>query len=658
MKHVNIPLVSVIVPAYNHEKYIQETIVSIINQTYKNIELLIVDDGSTDSTYDKICEMESRCRKRFVRFEFGKQENMGIIDTLNTLIGMSSGGYIYLIASDDIAAPHAIKTELDFLINNNDYAFCIGKNDIIDENSNRCLWNKNRNNIYNTKTAFYFSYTDFKIKKYLSPNILPENFGTYYNLLTYYGHISNGYLIRKSIFEKTGLYNKNAPLEDLWILLQIAKYAKMKFLGDTLFYYRWHTVNTVKTSPVWGYGTKTILYELQTAFPEVDEFKKLSYDVFAKTWQEDHVFRRHLINVFHTIWFNKTENKAKSIFNSEKVLNSNFCHENKEMILFTNIKKQKGNPLVSVLISSYNHEKYIQETIISIINQTYKNIELLIIDDGSKDSTYDKICELESQCRKRFVRFEFGKQENMGIIDTLNTLIGMSSGGYIYLIASDDVAAPHAIETEFDFLVNNPDYALCVGNNDLINTNSGRCFFDEHNKNIYDISIAHCYSFSDSLMKNIPDIDFYTDDFGSYNNLVCYGNHIPNGYLIRKSIFQKIGLYNKEAPLEDYWIMLQIAKHAKMKYLRDTLFFYRWHEKNMINNTPKYYLTYKTLLYELMTKYPEDKKLIRCNRKLEQWKEELEQSGEKSEMTSEEYEVKIGILRKIYINNCKKLVCK
>ena len=61
------PLVSVIIPAYNHEKYIKKAIESIINQTYENIELIIVDDGSDDFTWNKIQEMKPLCEKRFRR---------------------------------------------------------------------------------------------------------------------------------------------------------------------------------------------------------------------------------------------------------------------------------------------------------------------------------------------------------------------------------------------------------------------------------------------------------------------------------------------------------------------------------------------------------------------------------------------------------------
>ena len=275
--------------------------------------------------------------------------------------------------------------------------------------------------------------------------------------------------------------------------------------------------------------------------------------------------------------------------------------------LLTSMKNKKilaGNiqyPLVSVIIPAYNHQKYIQETIFSIIYQTYKNIELLIIDDGSTDITYDKICEMEIQCRKRFVSFDFATQENKGIIDTLNTLINKSRGEYVFLIASDDIAAPHAIETEHSFLDSHPDYAFCVGNNDIIDENTRRCFWDKNKINIYNITEANIFSFSDFFMQSYPDIDFLSDDFGTYYNLVYYGNHIPNGYLIRKNIFEKTGMYIKEAPLEDYWMMMQIAKFSKMKYLNDTLFFYRWHGKNSIINPIMSDFTYKTLLHELLT---------------------------------------------------------
>ncbi len=137
-----------------------------------------------------------------------------------------------------------------------------------------------------------------------------------------------------------------------------------------------------------------------------------------------------------------------------------------------------NNPLVSVVIPAYNHENYIQETIKSIINQTYKNIELVIVDDGSKDSTWQKILDMKEDCEKRFSNVCFETKENEGTCKTLNHLLELAKGDYIYLIASDDVSYPEAIESELEILNNNKDYDLCVGNCEFIDTDSKRYFWD------------------------------------------------------------------------------------------------------------------------------------------------------------------------------------
>ena len=128
------------------------------------------------------------------------------------------------------------------------------------------------------------------------------------------------------------------------------------------------------------------------------------------------------------------------------------------------------NSLVSVLIPAYNHEKYVQEAIKSIINQTYQNIELIIIDDGSKDNSWQKIQEMKVECEKRFVRVVFKTKINEGTTHTLNQLLNEAQGEYVYIIASDDIAKSGAIEKEVDFLNNNLDYALVVGNDEFIDS--------------------------------------------------------------------------------------------------------------------------------------------------------------------------------------------
>ena len=263
----------------------------------------------------------------------------------------------------------------------------------------------------------------------------------------------------------------------------------------------------------------------------------------------------------------------------------------------------KDFPLVSVLIPAYNHENYIQETIESIINQTYPNIELIILDDGSKDKTWEKITELKPKCENRFVKIHFETKQNEGTCITLNKLLKLSSGEFVYIIASDDLTKPQAIEKEVKFLQDNPDYALAVGDNEYVDSMCKQIFRTQKafTSNIKNAKYKTVKEFLSSKLK----IDFLSDDFGSYKTLYKE-NYIPNGYLIRKNIFETIGNFTKNAPLEDFWLMLQISKYKKMKYIDEILFSYRIHDTNTIGNSARMReLTTQTRNYEqkLLEKY-------------------------------------------------------
>lgn len=241
-------------------------------------------------------------------------------------------------------------------------------------------------------------------------------------------------------------------------------------------------------------------------------------------------------------------------------------------------------PLISVLMPAYDHQNYVQDAIKSIINQTYKNIELIVIDDGSKDDTLNKILELKDECEKRFTNFSFETQQNKGTCETLNKLISKAKGDYVYIVASDDLVKPYAIECQAEFLNSNPQYGLVVGDNEIIDSNGKKCYWDEKRNNVYSKNEAKFLTFADYLKNGCS---FFNDkNFGSYESLQI-GNYIPNGYLIRKSILDKVEPFSKEAPLEDYFLMLQLSKYAKFKFLNKVLFSYRWHGANTITNIEK-----------------------------------------------------------------------
>ncbi len=128
----------------------------------------------------------------------------------------------------------------------------------------------------------------------------------------------------------------------------------------------------------------------------------------------------------------------------------------------------KASPLISVIIPCYNAEKYVEQAVRSIMNQTYKNQEILCTDDCSIDSTLSILERLATEdSRIRIIRHT----ENKKLIFTLNELVQESKGDYIARMDADDISLPERLEKQFVFLQNNLDISFCGTNAWHINEN-------------------------------------------------------------------------------------------------------------------------------------------------------------------------------------------
>lgn len=125
------PLVSVIMPTYNAEKYVSEAISSILNQSWQNFELIIVDNASTDATCDEIWRF-SDPRIRFLRNE----RNIGVAGSTNRAVGVSRGEYLALMDADDISRPGRLKAQLTAMENNREIMVLGTASSVIDQEGN------------------------------------------------------------------------------------------------------------------------------------------------------------------------------------------------------------------------------------------------------------------------------------------------------------------------------------------------------------------------------------------------------------------------------------------------------------------------------------------------------------------------------------------
>jgi glycosyltransferase involved in cell wall biosynthesis len=130
---VKTPLVSVVMPAYNCKPYIQLAVESIINQTYKNLEIIIVDDFSIDGTWEEIQKL-AKTDSRIIALR--NNENSKIVKTLNKGIDASKGEYIARMDGDDERMPKSIEHQVSYLQKHPDVAIVGGSSELCDVNMN------------------------------------------------------------------------------------------------------------------------------------------------------------------------------------------------------------------------------------------------------------------------------------------------------------------------------------------------------------------------------------------------------------------------------------------------------------------------------------------------------------------------------------------
>ncbi|QWD96838.1 glycosyltransferase family 2 protein [Polynucleobacter sp. MG-6-Vaara-E2] len=147
-----------------------------------------------------------------------------------------------------------------------------------------------------------------------------------------------------------------------------------------------------------------------------------------------------------------------------------------------------SNPLISVLMPAFNVEDYVGPAIESILNQTYTNFELIVLDDGSSDGTV-KIISTYSDPRLKKVFLP----ENKGLVSARNTLVGMAQGKYIAFLDSDDLSDPRRLELQLQYLQSNH-LDLCGTDHIVLHQGSGKLKFSKQRHSDADIRamIAVC----------------------------------------------------------------------------------------------------------------------------------------------------------------------
>jgi len=243
--------------------------------------------------------------------------------------------------------------------------------------------------------------------------------------------------------------------------------------------------------------------------------------------------------------------------------------------------ESKLTPLISVIIPCYNHQKYIQEAIYSVVNQTYSNIELIILNDGSQDNSHKKILELEEICKARFTHFHYINKLNEGVAATLNKGLVLSKGLYISFCASDDRYLENHIETLVNkYMQLDDSVAMVSGNTNFIDNQGREMYFDKNHKVVYDREQAFFTSLKELTYEYNP-IE-YIKEYGTYKSVVLGRCGINQATMFVRQALIDVGMFNMGNKVEDVGIWLKIAKKYKAVYIDKILYSYRLHGENSV----------------------------------------------------------------------------
>lgn len=202
-------------------------------------------------------------------------------------------------------------------------------------------------------------------------------------------------------------------------------------------------------------------------------------------------------------------------------------------------------PLVSVLMTAYNRANFISEAIQSVLASTYRNFELIIVDDGSKDETADVARKFEILDSRVKV---FVNNTNLGDYPNRNRAASYAKGKYLKYLDSDDLIYPHGLEIFVSSMEKYPDAGLCLGSNQL--------------------------QFPDPFPAYIDRIDALRQHFFNSGFL----NIGPSGVMINRSAFQKAGGFSSRRMVGDTELWFTLACQNSVVIAQPSLVYWRQHE--------------------------------------------------------------------------------
>ena len=224
-------------------------------------------------------------------------------------------------------------------------------------------------------------------------------------------------------------------------------------------------------------------------------------------------------------------------------------------------KSEAAMPLVSVLIPAFNHECFVQRCLDSVLEDPYPSKELIIIDDGSTDSTAERIADwVATHCMD--LPIEYVRRDNKGIAATLNELVARANGEFLRPGASDDYLLPGGIDAQVRYLLTHPDKGAVIGDSVVV---------DQDGHKVHDSGMRGLHGANKTL---------YRSDDGIRRAVISHWAIGGPVAMMRRSALDTVDRWSEGLRIEDWDLFLRLAARDALGFVDVSVCAYRVHGKN------------------------------------------------------------------------------
>lgn len=599
--------ISVIVPCYNVEKFVEKCIDSLINQTYDNIEIIAIDDQSKDNTFEVLKKLKEKYGEKITLYQ--NEKNKGLAYTRNFGVSKANGKYVGFIDSDDYIDPHYYEVLVEKIINEK-ADLVVNDIQLVDENG-KYIGNVNKacngeisklsiidnglcasacNKLLRKDLLVKYPFLEGKINEDVAsiiPIIVNSNKIAYTDKAVYF------YVQRSNSIQNSKFSEKRFDMFDsISVCLDRIKdsenYEEYK---DVILLHQLLEIYIYILIEIEDEEDRT---RLITKF--IEKLKEYEFEIwnlkcipaFIKRHRKNirlYYYRLiKLLSVGSVSKINKTIDFRKNFkTNLKKKIGKN--KENgkytvEELVKLA--KKQASLPecsvKVSVAVPNYNYEKFMIRRLYSILAQDTKIYELLILDDCSKDNSRELLDKIYEEIKEYVnVRKIYNETNSGSAFKQWSKGIKEATGDYVWIAEADDYCHKKMLSTLVSAI--KKDEKITIAYVDTAFTDKkGNIFLKTIKPEIDIMKTGHW------------DCDYINDGKDEIKNYTFLNNTIANvsSCIIKKDdysdIYEEVGKYRQSG---DWVFYVNIMERGKVAYIDKPMNYYRVHESQITSQMKK-----------------------------------------------------------------------